>query len=128
MRNDRALQVNSSEVLDSIQTNNQFIDPLEAKGGQLIAVYLTIKNTGNESGNMFWTDFQLQDSQGRSFDEIEDFEELIIVNTWAEEKGLSDPGDQLFPGGTAETVKVFRVSPDAQELKLVVNDKVFAVD
>lgn len=128
VRNKRVLRVNSSEALDSIQTDNQFMAPVEAKGGQLIAVYLTIKNTGDESGNMFWTDFQLQDSQGRSFDEIEDFDELIVVNMWAEEKGLSDPGDQLFPGGTAETVKVFRVSPDAQELKLVVNNKVFALD
>lgn len=128
VRNDRALRVNSSEILDSIQTNNQFMDPLEAKGGQLIAVYLTIENTGNKSGNMFWADFQLQDSQGRSFDDIEDFEEQFIIDMWAKEKGLADPGDQLFPGGTAETVKVFRVSPDAQALTLVVNNKVFALD
>ena len=52
---------------------------------------------------------------------------MFTISLWAEEKGLSDPGDQLFPGGTAEVVKVFRVSPDAQELELVVNNKVFSL-
>ena len=47
---------------------------------------------------------------------------------WTEEMGLDDSGDQLFPGGTAKTVKVFRVSPDAKNLELVVNaQNVFAI-
>jgi hypothetical protein len=120
--NDRALKVNKSEVANSIQANNQFISPIEGKGGQLVIVYMTILNTGNESGNIFWSEFQLYDNQGRIFHELEDFEEIMNINMWAKDQGLDESGDQLFPGGTAETVKVFRVSPDAQDLKLVVND------
>lgn len=128
VRNDRSLRVDGSEVLGSIQTNNQFMGSLEAKGGKLVAVYMTIENTGNESGNMLWTDFKLRDNQGRSFDDIEDFEELVIVNTWAEEKGLSDPSSQLFPGATSAIVKVFRVSPDAEGIELIVNNQAFAIN
>lgn len=128
VRNNRDLRVDGSEVLDSIQTNNQFMGNLEPKGGKLVAVYMTIENTGNESGNMLWTEFKLRDNQGRSFDDIEDFEELMIVNTWADDKGLSDPSGQLFPGATAEIVKVFRVSPDAEGLELTVNNQSFAIN
>jgi len=47
---------------------------------------------------------------------------------WAEEKGLAEPEDQMFPGGTARTVKVFRVSPDAEDLTLTVNNQSFSID
>ena len=128
VRDDRLLQVNGSEVLESIWSENKFIDPVKSKGGKLIVVYITIKNVGNESGNLFWTDFKLRDQQGRLFDSIEDISEVLTINMWTEEMGLDDSGDQLFPGGTAKTVKVFRVSPDAKNLELVVNaQNVFAI-
>ena len=122
VREDRSLTVTGSEEHSSISSSNQFMDPVPAKGGKLIAVFMTIKNTGNESGNMFWTDFKLVDSQGRKYDDVEDFTEIMTINDWAKGLGLADNGDQLFPGATAKTVAVFRVAPDAEGLQLLVND------
>jgi hypothetical protein len=128
VRDDRSLKVTSSEVFTSISSGNQFIAPIESKGGKLVGIFMSIKNTGKESGNMFWTQFQLEDSQGRKYDDIEDFTEIMTVNSWAKNQGLAEAGDQLFPGATANTVAVFRVAPDAQGLKLIVNEnKIFAI-
>lgn len=118
VRNDRQVQVNESETVQQIASSNQFMKPVASKGGKLVVVYMTLKNTGNESGNMFWTKFQLVDSQGRKYEEIADFEEIVTINTWMGEKNLEDPASQVFPGGTAKTAKVFRVSPDAEGLTL----------
>jgi hypothetical protein len=129
VRGDRSLVVSNSSTLPSISVSNPFMDPIQSKGGELVAVYMTISNTGNASGNMFWTTFQLVDSQGRRYDNIQDFNELITLGAWAKEQGLAEPGDQLFPGASAQTVAVFRVAPGAQGLYLLVNqDKKFAID
>lgn len=126
VKRDRALRVNRSEILDSIQTSNSY-EVIESKGGKLVAVYLTVRNTGNESGNMFWTQFKLRDSQGRLFDDLEDLEETFIISMWAKEQGLEDAGNQLFPGGTADVVQVFRVSPDAKGMQLLSDNQVFEI-
>ena len=127
VRGDRSIAITNTEVYTTIYANNQFMDPVTSKGGKLIGVFLAIKNTGKESGNMFWTSFQLIDDQGRKYDDIEDFTEILTINNWSESLGLADSGDQLFPGATAKTVLVFRVAPDASGLKLSVNDKLFAI-
>jgi hypothetical protein len=123
VREDRSLTVNRSSELYSITAKNEFFEPVLPKGGKLIAVYMTIRNTGNESGNLFWTRFQLVDDQGRKYDDIEDFREVVTVNAWAKDQGMAETGDQLFPGALAETVLVFRVSPDAAGLRLFVNNE-----
>jgi hypothetical protein len=129
VKGDRAMKVTGSEVVSSLSTGNPFAEPLEAKGGKLVVVYVTTKNTGNESGNMFWSQFQLVDSEGKKYDDIEDFTEIIAVNMWAKNKGLAETGDQLFPGGSANSALVFRVAPNASGLKLVVNsDKTFNIE
>lgn len=127
VKRDRALRVNRSEILDSIQTGNPYIEPVESKGGKLVVVYLTVRNTGNESGNMFWTQFQLRDSQGRLFDSLEDLQDIATISAWAKEQGLEDAGNQLFPGGTADVVQVFRVSPDAKGMQLLSDNQVFDI-
>ena len=131
IRSDRSLKVTGSETYSKISANNSFgfAEPVTPKGGKLIAVFMTIKNTGNESGNAFWSQFQLEDSQKRIYDKIEDFKETVTINMWADGRGLAEAGDQIFPGGTSETVAVFRVAPDAEGLVLVVNeDKRFAIN
>ncbi|NJN61445.1 MAG: DUF4352 domain-containing protein [Coleofasciculaceae cyanobacterium RL_1_1] len=125
VRPDRSIYVDSSSALDVIAP--EFLTPVEGKGGQLIAVYLTIKNTGSESGNMAFSTFKLEDSQGRTFDEISDFEEIVSINTWATNQGLDDSSNQIFPGGELKIVKVFRVSPDSEGLTLNVNESSFAI-
>jgi len=127
VKSDRALQVNGSDTFSTITA--PYLDPVSPKGGKLVGVFMTIKNIGKESGNMFWTQFQLEDSQGRKYDDIEDFTEIVTLNSWAKNQGLAETGDQLFPGATAKTVSVFRVAPDAEGLKLIVNgNKAFAIE
>jgi len=130
VREDRILTVNQSSVHDQISTQNEFIEPVLAQGGKLLAVYLTIKNSGNESGDMTFSTFKLEDSQGRSYDAISDFQDNVTINTWAEEQGLSNnSSSQVFPGGEIQIVKVFRISADASSLVLVVNNQQkFAVE
>jgi hypothetical protein len=129
VREDRSLLVTGSNSFSSLTSTNQFLEPVTSKGGRLIVVYITIKNTGKESGNMYWTTFDLVDSQGRKYDVIEDVEEAMTVSAWAKDQGFSDPGDQLFPGAEAYAAIVFRVSPDATGLRLLVNgNKSFATE
>jgi hypothetical protein len=127
VRNDRSVKITGSEMTESIKPSNEFLTPIEAKGGKLAIVYLTLKNTGSESGNMMFTQFTLVDSQGRQYSELEDFEELVSLNTWLEDKGLAKPEDQLFPSGEAQSARVFRVAPDSEGLQLSVNDKLMAI-
>jgi hypothetical protein len=129
VKGDRSMKITASEVVSSLPSGNQFQEPLEAKGGKLVVVYVTIKNTGSESGNMFWSQFQLVDSEGKKYDDIEDFTEMVTVNMWAKNNGLAETGDQLFPGGTANSALVFRVAPNATGLRLLVNDdKLFNIE
>ena len=121
VRDDRTITVKESEIVDSIRMDDQFVSPIEGKGGKLAIVYMTLANTGQESGNMFFTDFTVIDSQGRTYEELQDFDELGSLYFWLEKNNLSSPEDQIFPGGEMDTAKVFRIAPDAEDLKLFVN-------
>jgi hypothetical protein len=122
VRADRAVKVESVKILDRIVVANQFFKPIEGKGGKLIAVYLTLKNTGKESGDMAFSRFRLVDSQGRKYDEIDDW---MSQSAWLKESGLESANAQLFPGGSSKTAKLFRVAEDTQEIKLIVNHREF---
>lgn len=125
VRDDRAVLVSRIEIVDRVALDNPFASPIQSKGGQLVIVYMSIKNTGNESGTMSWSGFQLVDAQERKYDEIQDFEETITFSRWLKARELENTDYQLFPGGTAQTAKLFRISPDATSLKLAVNQTVF---
>ncbi len=118
VRSDRAVKVDGMKTLDRIIANNSFATPIEGKGGKLVVVYITLKNTGNESGNMAWSGFRLEDKEGRKYDEIDDF---MTKSIWLKEQGLDRDNEQIFPGGTTQTAKIFRVANDASNLKLSVN-------
>ncbi len=118
VRSDRAVKVDRIQTFDRIVADNTFASPIEGKGGKLIVVYLTLKNTGDESGNMAWSRFQLKDREGRKYDEIDNF---MTKGVWLKEQGLDRDNEQIFPGGTAQTAKIFRVANDASKLKLAVN-------
>ena len=122
VKEDRAVKIDRIESFDRIVANNQFATPIEGKGGKLIVVYMTLKNTGSESGNMSWSRFRLEDNEGRKYDEIDNF---MTQSIWFKEHGLESANAQLFPGGTGETAKIFRVASDAKNLKLVINSKIF---
>jgi hypothetical protein len=113
VRGDRAVQVVGIKTVDRIAPDNEFAAPVEGKGGQLVVVGMKLKNTGQESGDMMWTDFKLIDRQGRKYDELDDFSEMTSINMWLEEQGGDKASSQMFPGATIETAKVFPVAPDA---------------
>ena len=127
VKSDRALQVVGVQTINRIVPNNKFMKPLEAKGGQLVVVGMKVKNTGQESGDMMWTKFQLIDSQGRKYNEINNFEEIISVNAWLKENEVEEAESQMFPGETIKTAKVYRVASDASDFKLVVNGKLIII-
>jgi len=89
VKSDRALQVNGSDTFSTITA--PYLDPVSPKGGKLVGVFMTIKNIGKESGNMFWTQFQLEDSQGRKYDDIEDFTEIVTLIHGPRTKALPRP-------------------------------------
>ena len=127
-RTDRALAVNSLELVEQLSAGDGFTAPLEAKGGKIAIVRMTLENTGKDSGDSAFTMAKLIDSQGRSYDQIQDAEESGTIYLWEEAEGLGSTSDQLFPGGTAEIAKVFRVAPDASGFTLVVNNLDFATE
>ncbi len=118
VKSDRAVKIDRIQTFDRIVADNPFATPIEGRGGKLIVVYLTLKNTGDESGNMAWSRFQLKDREGRRYDEIDN---SMTENIWLKEQGLDRDNEQIFPGGTALTAKIFRVANDASKLKLAVN-------
>jgi hypothetical protein len=122
---DRSITITSSETLPSIST--QYLGSIEPKGGELVAVYFTAKNTGNESGDMTFAQLALVDSQGREYKSIADFEEIVTLSEWTKSQGLGEKSDQLFPGATVDTVEVFRVAPDADGLVLSTNGVTAAI-
>lgn len=121
VRRDRAVKIAGIEMLDRIVTNDYFLEDVESKGGQLAAVALEMKNTGNESGGIAWSTYKLIDSQGRKYNEINDFSETLSINQWIKDRGIEEPSNQLFPGQVAQIVKVFRVASDASDFQLEVN-------
>lgn len=126
IRNDRAIQVDSFEFRDSIAA--PYTDTLTGGAGKLAVVYFQVQNTGKETGNLFFSTYKLVDSQGRSYDEIGDFMEMVTVDQWLEAQGLESSAKQLFPGESAASAKVFRVAPDAEGFEMVVNNTAFAVE
>ena len=105
---DRSITVTGLSELNSI--NSEFMGSVESDGGKLIAVYFTAENTGMDSGDMSFTNMALIYSQGRSYDT----------------QGLGDKNDQMFPGGSTDSVEVFRVAPDATDFTLKIKNTEFA--
>lgn len=127
VRADRAIQVSSSKVGAEIFSVAYGFDTIDPKGGQLAVVFMTLKNTGSESGDLDWSGFQLVDGQGRKYAALEDWEDIFIFNRWLKENGLGESDEQLFPGATVQTAKAFRVAPDASGLMLSVNKVLFEI-
>ncbi|MBG1258336.1 hypothetical protein [Nostoc commune] len=127
VKSDRAVQVVAVETINRIVPNNEFMKPVEAKGGQLVVIGMKLKNSGQESGDMMYTKFQLLDSQGRKYNEINNFEEMISLNAWLKENDVEEAGSQMFPGETIKIAKVFRVASDASDFKLVVNGNLISI-
>lgn len=123
VRDDRAVQIDSLEIVDSLSA--PYTEPLTGGTGKLAVLYFQVQNTGNETGNLAFSSYDLIDSQGRKYSEISDFMEAGQVWSWSESQGLGSASQQLFPGETMSTAKVFRVAPDAEGFKVLINKKTF---
>ncbi|MBE7380574.1 MAG: DUF4352 domain-containing protein [Leptolyngbya sp. SIO1E4] len=119
---DRSVLVERSEQVDAISVMNDFTEPVTGNGQDLMIVYVTIENTGEAFGSIFGTQFRLVDSDGREYDPIQNLEEAVTINMWLDKRDLEHSSARLFPGSTVQTAKIFRVAPDASELKLLANE------
>lgn len=123
VRDDRVIAVTDARLYDYLSANNQFAPSISAEGGKLLVVYMTIKNTGKESGDMAWSIFKVEDEAGNTYRELRG--ESFALSMWADERGLGDSDDQLFPDQSKRIAKVFRVKTRAAGLKLAVNNHKF---
>jgi hypothetical protein len=110
---ERAIQVNTVEEKKVLPVNNPFTESAQTSG-KFVVVYITYKNTSDETGNMMFSTFNLVDGQGREYDESSSFEVGMHI-TENEQKPMED---DIFPGGTGRTLLVFEVNPDASDLQL----------
>ncbi|MEL6385156.1 MAG: DUF4352 domain-containing protein [Cyanobacteria bacterium J06626_18] len=126
VRSDLTVAVTQVEKPESISSSRGAT--LAPEGGKLVIVYLKVGNTGSDSGDMLRTQFRLTDSQGRTYDELLTPEESGTVNLWSQDRGLDDSASQISPGDSINIAKVFRVAANAEGLRLVVNEKMLAIE
>lgn len=110
---DRALKVLSVRSMASIPSGNQFIESPTAKGIFVVLV-VEVTNTGKETGNVAFSNFELTDAQGRTYKTSDDFHLFSVVKQFAE----GQPSDDIPPGLTNQFPLVFDVTPDASDLLL----------
>lgn len=123
VRGNRTVLIQGIETYFSI--SSEFLGTVTSDGGKLVAVYMKLGNTGTRSGDMTFSSFQLTDSSNRKYEPLDDFEDMVIINSWIEDRGLKYPDSQMFPGGSIETVIVFRTPQDATGFKINVNNTLF---
>ena len=124
---DRSLKVTASTEVDSL-SGGEYVGSIAAKEGKLVVVYFTAENTGDDSGDLTFTSFELVDAQDRTYSELSNFEDLFIVSQWLMNKGLGSKNDQLYPGASVKSAAVFRVAPDATGLVMKTKSKQFALE
>lgn len=113
---DRTITATKITQSDGLSISNQFADPIT---GTIIYVEFTVENSGNDSGNIIFSSFDLEDSQGRSYDEITD----LTYSLWRDEQDYGSRGDDMFPGESRREVAAFRVAPDANGFRMKWNGK-----
>ena len=123
VRDDRSIAVTEAKLYESIQSGNSFSSPVSGQGGLILVVYMTLNNTGKESGDMAWTSFAVEDANGYEYSELQG--QSLDLSLWREEMGLGDTDDQLFPGQNKQMAKVFRVKRDATGMKLTAGNYKF---
>jgi hypothetical protein len=123
VKDDRKVTVTNAVLYDYLSTGNSLVDPISGDGGKILVVYISIENTGKESGDMAWSIFRAEDNDGNTYDEIKGAG--FALSIWRDSQGFGDSGDQLYPGQSKSIAKVFRVRNGASGLKLKVNDYKF---
>jgi hypothetical protein len=123
VKGDRSVAVTEAKLYESIQSGNSFSSPISGQGGLILVVYMTLNNTGKESGDMAWTSFAVEDANGYEYSELEG--QSLDLSLWRDEMGLGDADDQLFPGQSKQIAKIFRVKRDASGMKLTAGNYKF---
>lgn len=107
-----ALLVASAQNAGKSITYSSFGNKLEA-AGTWVAVKIRIANTSNKTKSLGTWDFELTDSQGRTY------EASSQSFTYAIFQSLKSPSDPIPPGSAIETTLLFDVTANATGLKLV---------
>lgn len=119
---DRAIMVTKVEMVNGIRVSNQFADPID---GDIVVVRFNVQNTGNESGNIVFSQFELEDSLGRKYEEIQPD---LTYSLWREEQGIKDRSEDMYPTEARADLAAFRVAPDASGLVFNWNTERIALD
>lgn len=123
VKDDRSIAVTDAKLYESLQTGNSFSSPISGEGGLILVVYMTLSNTGKESGDMTWTSFTVEDTNGFEYSELQG--QSFDLSMWRDAMGLGDSDDQLFPGQNKQIAKVYRVKRDSPGMKLAVGNYKF---
>jgi len=107
----RAIIAKKVSKVNEISVDNQFTEPIS---GEIILVEFSVKNTSNESGSLYFSQFKLIDSQGREYDELTD----STYSMWRDDNGFASRGEDYYPGEVRRDVAAFRVAPGASGFKL----------
>lgn len=110
---DRSVVVQKVERTKTIESGNQFIESPVAKG-QFVIVTIEAKNTGNETGNLAFSTFELTDGQGRKYSSTNDFSAYMAAANLAPDQ----PSDDIPPGLTSNIALIFDVALDASGLTM----------
>lgn len=123
VKDDRSIAVTDAKLYEALQTSSSFSSPISGEGGLILVVYMTLSNTGKESGDMTWTSFTVEDANGFEYSELKG--RSFDLSLWRDAMGLGDSDDQLFPGQNKQIAKVFRVKRDATGMKLTAGNYKF---
>ena len=116
---------NSHKLGDSIEVGGRIVCiievirdakiPSENPIGEYVIVRGKITNSSNETGDLLWSNFRLEDSEGRIYQEGDPFSSYRARKKY----NAKIPSTDVPPGLSIEFVIVFDITPDATGLKLV---------
>ena len=109
-KGDRAITLTSFEIVSELASNNEF---LESVSGPLVVVKFTSENIGNTTGNFAFSQYAIEDSQGRTYNEVNALEYTM----WRDSQGYQARTEEYFPGESRDDIAAFRIAPDANGFK-----------
>ena len=122
----RAITLKGWEELTVLSVKNTFTENITTSG-KFIRVNLNVKNTSKATGNLMFSSFELKDSQGRTYNEVNllDKEGFFV---YQDEQKLGKMDQDIFPGGSVEDAVFFEVPKDAKDFTFNWKNKSFQLN
>jgi hypothetical protein len=102
------------EVLKVSETQSLSTEMGDSIKGRIILVLMNLSNTSKQTGNFMFSTFQLIDSDGCIYDELDDLNYIM----WRSAQGFGSRSDDYYPGEVRQDIAAFRVAPNAQNFSL----------